>query len=186
MNSADFFHQASGLFLTEYLTIDEFDKIVSKGDCLPVCSDYEYWNSDQLEDRIKEVASQLKKAYDKGIEDESRIDLDIDFIQLAKDLKSICVKFPEYKEDSFSNLVLDDGAIIGNIYFSKGHTGWSVRVGGLKYTSWTEGLLINMESRLFTNRIADIARLREYIAQVSKLVPKRRSLDFTKLTKTKE
>ena len=66
MNGKDFFYQASGLFLTEHLTSEEFDNILQKGEVLPICEDYEGWDPDYLESKINEFASELLKAYEEG------------------------------------------------------------------------------------------------------------------------
>ena len=65
----DFFKQASGLFLTEALTYDEFDEILERGECLPVTEDYEGWDVDHLENAISMFAEELEEAYNQGVAD---------------------------------------------------------------------------------------------------------------------
>lgn len=65
----DFFKQASGLFLTEALTYDEFDDILKRGECLPVTKDFENWDVDHLEHTINEFAEELEEAYNQGVAD---------------------------------------------------------------------------------------------------------------------
>ena len=47
-----FFREASGHFLTEELTWEEFDKILKDGEVLPAAEDFEGWDPDYLEGQI--------------------------------------------------------------------------------------------------------------------------------------
>ena len=57
----DYFYEASRLFLTEPLTYDQFDETLQKGEILPICEDFEGWDPDYLESKIKELAETMKK-----------------------------------------------------------------------------------------------------------------------------
>ena len=65
MEKKDFFYQASGLFLTEHLTQEQYDEKHRLGE-IPVCADYENWDVDYIEEAIVQFADELEKAYQKG------------------------------------------------------------------------------------------------------------------------
>ena len=61
------FKKASGLFLTEEMSHEEYMNIVDSGGHLPVSENYEYWDELQLEDAIIGVADLLEReAANKG------------------------------------------------------------------------------------------------------------------------
>jgi hypothetical protein len=182
----DFFYQASGIFLTENLTANEFDDILSKGDILPVCSDYESWDKDYLEERIHEVASELKIAYEKGIDNNEMSSKIIHFIKLCKDVKEMCLQRRSCKDDGFNSLVLKKGTIIGNIYFTTDYQDFSVKVGGLEYASWKNSLEI--ENNCFNESGIDreLNLILQYINESGDLKPKKRSVNFMELMEKKE
>ena len=183
----DFFYEASGLFLTENLTPIEFDDILSKGDILPVCSDYEGWDSDYLEQRIEEVACELRSAYKKGVGDKNVAELIHTFIESCKSLRDICMNFTKhYKAPFVNNLVLKDGTIIGNIYFSQGYNDWSVKVGGLEYVDWTDDVTISRGRMLGELIQDDVNLLNKYISEFGEVKPKKREIDFMGLIEEKE
>ena len=53
------FKKASGLFLTEEMSYEEYINCVDSGGRLPVNENYEYWDEFQLEDAIMGVAHLL-------------------------------------------------------------------------------------------------------------------------------
>lgn len=58
----DYFTRASGLFLTEYLTRDEFNETLENGRSLPLSENYEDWDPDCIEQHIEGTADEMKKA----------------------------------------------------------------------------------------------------------------------------
>lgn len=140
----DFFYQASGIFLTENLTANEFDDILSKGDILPVCSDYESWDPDYLEERIDEVADELRQAYHKGLVVDSSVVLNY-FADLCKTLRQLCTSPNDItmKDSSFNRIKDNDGNELVIVYFSENFVDWSVKSNEIEYNSWTDNFNIN-------------------------------------------
>ena len=144
MIKKDFFYKASGLFLTENLTPIEFDDILSKGDILPVCSDYEGWDSDYLEEKIGEVASELELCYNEGVaESKSLSDFIPSFISLAKQVSLKCSLKPDvYKSDGFTDLFDKHINLIGRVYFNDHHKTWSLAINGIEYANYSGNMEI--------------------------------------------
>jgi hypothetical protein len=140
----DFFKQASGLFLTEHLTQEEFDNILSKGDILPVCSDYESWDPDYLEQRISEVDDELRQAYHKGILQDSSVVLNY-FGDLCKILRKLCTAPNDIKmrDSAFNKIKDNNGNELVVVYFSENFDDWSVKSNEIEYNSWTDNFNIN-------------------------------------------
>ena len=57
----DYFEEASGWFLTEKLTWEEFDKTLTDGFPLPLAPDYANWDPDYVESQIKALASDIER-----------------------------------------------------------------------------------------------------------------------------
>jgi len=60
------FELATGLFLADYMSKDEVNRMLDKGECLPVCQDYEDWDTDYLLKKIEEVESTILKYHNKN------------------------------------------------------------------------------------------------------------------------
>ena len=134
----DFFYKASGIFLTEHLTLREFDDILSKGDILPVCSDYESWDKDYLEERIHEVADELRMSYNEGIySSDSLSKFMTSFIVVAKQVSNKCSLRRDLYKLGFSKLVNRANNKIGGIYFADDYETWSVEVNDIEYMSYS-------------------------------------------------
>lgn len=134
----DFFYKASGIFLTENLTLREFDDILSKGDILPVCSDYENWDKDYLEERILEVADELEMSYNQGISSSDSLSKFMkSFIVVAKQVSSKCALRRDLYRLGFSKLLNRVNDQIGGIYFADDYETWSVEVNDIEYMSYS-------------------------------------------------
>tara|TARA_R110002049_G_scaffold116934_1_gene269800 strand:- start:571 stop:1137 length:567 start_codon:yes stop_codon:yes gene_type:complete len=183
----DFFYEASGLFLTEGLTVNEFDDILSKGDILPVCSDYEGWDSDYLEQKIQEVACELRSAYKRGA-DENDLYKSVDiFIKLCEKTR-ILHSSPNMKvEDSTFTILKDsNNTRIGNIYFTKNYEDFSVKVGEIEYASWTNSITLSKHGDEKEDFDSVISLLSDCISFIESGGNKRRTLNINEVLKTKE
>lgn len=183
----DFFYEASGLFLTENLTLHEFDDILSKGDILPICSDYEGWDSDYLEQRIEEVACKIQSAYEKGAnENDLYKSIDI-FIKLCEKTR-ILHSSPnmKVKDSSFTILKDSKNTRIGNIYFTKNYEDFSVKVGGVEYASWTNSITLSKHGNEKEGLNSVINLLSDCISFIENGGNKKRTLNINQLLKTKE
>lgn len=134
----DFFYKASGIFLTENLTLREFDDILSKGDILPVCSDYENWDKDYLEERILEVADELEMSYNQGISSSDSLSKFMkSFIVVAKQVSSKCALRRDLYRLGFSKLLNRVNDQIGGIYFADDYETCSLEVNDIEYMSYS-------------------------------------------------
>lgn len=61
MSKIDYFYEASGFYLTEYLTYEEFDDILKRGEVLPLAADYEDWDPDYVEEQIEILANKFEE-----------------------------------------------------------------------------------------------------------------------------
>lgn len=183
----DFFYEASGLFLTENLTPNEFDDILSKGDILPVCSDFEGWDSDYLEQRIDEVACELRSAYKKGA-NENDLYKSIDtFVQLCEKTRLLhSSPKMKVKDSSFTILKDSNNTRIGNIYFTKNYEDFSVKVGDMEYASWTNSIMLSKHGNEKEDFNSVINLLSDCISFMESGGNKRRTLNINEVLKTKE
>jgi len=156
MKKQDFFYKASGLFLTENLTLNEFDYILSKGDILPISSDYESWDVDYLEEKIRDVASDLELFYNKGAVESNSISSFIEsFVSVAKEVSDKCKLRPEvYKPDGFTNIFDTNKKLIGRVYFNDNYATWTIGINEIEYTNYSEKIEIPSNNTDVSMKIA--------------------------------
>lgn len=58
-----FFSLASGHFLTEFISLDKYEDILSKGDSIPLTEDFQDWDVEFMKELILSIANDFLSEY---------------------------------------------------------------------------------------------------------------------------